>query len=557
MAWVERRGSRYRVRYWTPEGHAATAGVFATRDAAKDHADTLTTPPALPTPHPATHEPTTPHLLGTPTPPSGHQVPPRHAVPPGTPTPSPLPGQQPPTGSEPGTPSWQTGWASHPTPAPLLLPTQPPPLATPPSLAARRDPAPQPPAHPAQPPHGLATPISGHYPTPTATSSAHLEPTVLIPTRVITTTHPDAYASPDPESGVGSSGPLTTVPTPHNHPTQQGPVHEVLLADWVQVWWLTLEIGPNTTSHYRSLLRNHILPRWGAMPMHLIAPSDVTFWLKALNERYARATVTSIGKLLALVLAAAVTERHLAANPVHLPRRRGRERDHQQEDQMWATEHEVITLARRITHLAGPTQGLLIITAAYTGMRWGELAALTRAAHNHSAATLTVHRDTGNLLEVDGRHSYGPPKTAASVRTVTLPPFLSALLQQDQSRHTHQTLFTSLRGNNLRRSTFSRRLWAPATRGTTLPDGIVWPPLKAGLTFHNLRHTHKTWLIEDHIPDVAQARRLGHTLKGIDDVYAHVADSVDARLLTALEARWHRSLTRHALPDATSGPEGP
>ncbi|WP_443045846.1 tyrosine-type recombinase/integrase [Streptomyces sp. NBC_00356] len=171
--------------------------------------------------------------------------------------------------------------------------------------------------------------------------------------------------------------------------------------------------------------------------------------------------------------------------------------------------------------------------------------------------TLTVHRDTGNLLEVDGRHSYGPPKTAASVRTVTLPPFLNALLQQDQSRHTHQTLFTSLRGNNLRRSTFSRRLWAPATRGTTLPDDTVWPPLKAGLTFHNLRHTHKTWLIEDHIPDVAQARRLGHTLKGIDDVYAHVADSVDARLLTALEARWNRSLTHHALPDTTSGPEKP
>jgi integrase len=28
--------------------------------------------------------------------------------------------------------------------------------------------------------------------------------------------------------------------------------------------------------------------------------------------------------------------------------------------------------------------------------------------------------------------------------------------------------------------------------------------------YHDLRHTHKTWLIEDYIPKVAQAKRLGH-----------------------------------------------
>ncbi|WP_425838400.1 hypothetical protein [Streptomyces fractus] len=49
------------------------------------------------------------------------------------------------------------------------------------------------------------------------------------------------------------------------------------------------------------------------------------------------------------------------------------------------------------------------------------------------------------------------------------------------------------------------------------------------MTFRHLRHAHRTWLIEDGIPDVAQARRLGHTLNGIDDVYAHVADSINTR----------------------------
>jgi hypothetical protein len=46
-------------------------------------------------------------------------------------------------------------------------------------------------------------------------------------------------------------------------------------------------------------------------------------------------------------------------------------------------------------------------------------------------------------------------------------------------------------------------------------------------------------MIADHIPDVAQARRLGHTLPDkIEDIYSHVAPEVDARLLASLQQRW-------------------
>lgn len=539
MAWVERRGTRYRVRYWNSEGRAATSGVFPTRDAAAAHAASLA-PPSAPepgTPAPSLPQTPAPELWAAPslypplplTPPAAHADPsptpagpPVHAAPPpGMPfTPAQLLTHQP--------PPWP---GAQPTPPASPMPPPPAPLMAP-------------------PPRGLPARMTSHHPAPAPDEHPH----TLVPTRVIPA---PPHAAPPPLVVLMPTGTATPEPVPAP-PTCSGPhppAREVLLTDWVQRWWLTLDIGPNTACHYRSLLKNHILPRWGAMPLHLIVPSDVTLWIKSLKHRYARATVTSIGKLLALVTGAAVIEGHLTTNPVHLPRRRGRERDHRQEDQMWATEHEVIALARRITHLAGPTQGLLIITAAYTGMRWGELAALRRTAHDPRTATLTIHRDTGNLLEVNGHHTYGPPKTGASVRTVTLPPFLNTLLQQDQARHTHDQLFTSPRGSNLRRSTFSRRLWAPAIHGTTLRDTTTWPPLKPGLTFHNLRHTHKTWLIEDNIPDVAQARRLGHTLKGIDDVYAHVAATVDTRLLTALETRWHRSLTHHALPQNVTDQE--
>ncbi|WP_067798247.1 hypothetical protein [Actinomadura formosensis] len=39
-------------------------------------------------------------------------------------------------------------------------------------------------------------------------------------------------------------------------------------------------------------------------------------------------------------------------------------------------------------------------------------------------------------------------------------------------------------------------------------------PLVEGLTPHGLRHSHKTWMLEDAIPEVLQAEQLGHTVPG-------------------------------------------
>jgi integrase len=56
--------------------------------------------------------------------------------------------------------------------------------------------------------------------------------------------------------------------------------------------------------------------------------------------------------------------------------------------------------------------------------------------------------------------------------------------------------------------------------------------------FHDTRHTHKTWLIEDDIPEIAQARRLGHRLPRHTHVYSHVTPIMIARITNSLEARW-------------------
>lgn len=62
--------------------------------------------------------------------------------------------------------------------------------------------------------------------------------------------------------------------------------------------------------------------------------------------------------------------------------------------------------------------------------------------------------------------------------------------------------------------------------------------LLAGVTFSEAgRHTHRTWLAEENIPEVARAARLGHTVVGMGRVYEHVTPEMKRRVLSVLESR--------------------
>jgi integrase len=69
----------------------------------------------------------------------------------------------------------------------------------------------------------------------------------------------------------------------------------------------------------------------------------------------------------------------------------------------------------------------------------------------------------------------------------------------------------------LRRSDFSRRVFKPAVEGD--PDRSL-DAVRPGLTFHGLRHSHKTWLANDMILPIASAKRLGHHVPDkLEEIY--------------------------------------
>ncbi|MEV0675926.1 site-specific integrase [Actinosynnema sp. NPDC050436] len=335
-----------------------------------------------------------------------------------------------------------------------------------------------------------------------------------------------------------------TKQTHHTTHTDPAPARR-LFGSWVQPWFDAIDVAPTTLAQYRSLAHNHIVPRWSTVAFDDIGNLAAHTWAAQLHaDGLASSTVRTIMRLFTMMLSDAVDENIIAANPVR-PRRRGRRSRHRAPDIVWATPEQALRVALQAAMLVGDWAGVLIISAAWTGARWGELTGLQRGNIHLDDGCFVIDPDIGALHEIGGTLQLGPPKTQSSARTVTLPPFLIDLWRHHLTTHDHPHIFVTAEHQLLRRSNFSRRAMRPAADGNLhrTDPAIRVHPAKPRLKFHGLRHSHNTWLIADGIPDVARARRLGHKLPDkIEDVYSHVAPEVEARVLRALEQRWTDAL---------------
>jgi integrase len=303
---------------------------------------------------------------------------------------------------------------------------------------------------------------------------------------------------------------------------------KIPLREWVSIWEKTHRAAPATWSAYRSHLRLHILPRLGHLPLSSIRRQHIKALVMELTTKMSPRSAADVIMVLSMVLREAMLERRIEFNPangVKVGAGPRPERPH-------ATPMQVTEIINRMSR---QVDQVLVVTAAYTGMRWGELTGLDRANLNLDQADIYIHPTVGALHEVDGKLYLGPPKTADSVRHVRLPDFLVQLLHRLLASHPYPTVFPGGRGGFQRRSNFTRRAWTPAVNGDRA-NGI--PTIVAGMHFHDLRHTHKTWLIEDGIPEIAQARRMGHRLPGVRGIYSHVTAVMEHTVADALQHRW-------------------
>ena len=153
----------------------------------------------------------------------------------------------------------------------------------------------------------------------------------------------------------------------------------------------------------------------------------------------------------------------------------------------------------------------LVLTAAWSTARWGELTALTRDRLDLDAGLVRFNRQFVQL-----RHSKlieDTPKSGAGVRTVHLPPHLIPVLRKHIDEHVADDcplVFPNSKGQPVTRNSF-RSVWVLARKKAGLP----------GLRFHDLRHFGNTAAATAGASTKELMERAGHSTMQAALIYQH------------------------------------
>jgi len=302
-----------------------------------------------------------------------------------------------------------------------------------------------------------------------------------------------------------------------------GRIHLGDFADQATAGWVNRR--DSTKARDESYLRSLVLPVFADMPIGAISVFDVQEWVSDLDaDGYAPATIRKAYQLLGRILNDAANGGLIARTPcrdITLPK-------------IEDTEKRFLT-PEEITHLADtidPRYRALVITAAYTGCRIGELIALDTNRYQPDKRIIRIEQ---SLAEVRGHLRFGQPKTTAARRAVSLPQWLPKAIDRHLTDHPpgpDSLIFTAPEGGPIRRNTFRSRIWLPA-----VADSIGQP-----MRFHDLRHSHVALLIAQGAHPAVIASRLGHTsVKTVLDVYGHLYEGLDRNAADTLEPPWEPS----------------
>ncbi len=293
------------------------------------------------------------------------------------------------------------------------------------------------------------------------------------------------------------------------------------VADWADDWLAAqADLAPTTRERYEGILSKHVRPRWGKVRLADVTHAQVQRWVTGLD--LAPASVRKTYRVLSMVLAYAVKDGRLAVNPaagVSLPRVRESER-------RFLTHRQVHELAEA----CGEDYRLMVLFLAYTGLRWGEMAALRVHRVDFLRRRVLVAE---SVTPVKGVMTAGPTK-GHERREVPLPRFLvEDLARHLEGKSVDDLVFTGERGAVMRTGTFRRGALIEAANAIGIP----------GFHPHELRHTAASLAIASGADVKVVQQMLGHKSAVMTlDQYGHlfgdrldiVADAMDAARSSAL-----------------------
>jgi len=291
------------------------------------------------------------------------------------------------------------------------------------------------------------------------------------------------------------------------------------LAEFLKLWlrdYAKPNLSPRGFERYESIVRVHLTPSLGSIPLTKLQPERVQkYYTAKLNSGLSARTVRYHHVVLHIALKTAVKWGLVARNvadAVDPPRTRNTEMRTWNEDEI----AQFLETAKDSPYFA------LFHTALFTGMRRSELLALRWHDVDFIFSQVYVSRSLHHLK--DGSYVFTQPKSAKSKRMIKLSPDAFVVLSEHMEKQEaiwadtgkpltdNDLVFSTPKGKPLRPNTVSRAWTMLAARA-----GV------SVIRLRDARHTHASLMLKAGIHPKIVQERLGHASIQITlDTYSHV-----------------------------------
>lgn len=304
------------------------------------------------------------------------------------------------------------------------------------------------------------------------------------------------------------------------------------VGEYAERWLTTRSDGlrPQTVKRYSELIRQHVIPELGRVPLARLEIPQVNDLLAAkLKEGLAPRTVHHVRAVLRTMLNAALREGLTPRNVASLS------------DSPRIAQVERVTLtpeqAQRLVEVAHQERdGALWVLALTTGGRQGELLGLRWSDYEPATGALRIAH---SLQRVEGALILSETKTATSRRTVVLPAAARDALARQRSAQAADQLRAGRAWANELGLIFTTPAGRPRD-GTVISHQFRLRCQALGLpsmTFHALRHSAASLLAVAGVQPRDVQAQLGHSsVLTTLQTYTHVASGSGALIAGVMDA---------------------
>ncbi|MEI8388268.1 MAG: site-specific integrase [bacterium] len=272
----------------------------------------------------------------------------------------------------------------------------------------------------------------------------------------------------------------------------------------------------STADTYKSVINQHILPFFKGKKLNDIKPTTIHSFITDRKDHEASISrINEILKVLKVFFNKLEELEMIQNNPARCIKKLK-----EVKKEMKILSKEQINILLESSKNTNQQAYTLISTAIFTGIRQGELLALTWEDVDFTNNIININKTVYDGIVTT-------TKTESSVRKITMCKGLKKVLQEWKLRTSNDNLvFPNKKGNHIDKKNLTARIFKPILKNAELPN-IRW---------HDLRHTYASIMISERASMRVVQEQLGHkSFKTTMDTYTHTLASDAEKYIEILD----------------------